>query len=298
VVHSWIHRRLSVEERHKYVSWLTEELLKKIAMADQGVQENWEEFVPGVTIRKLVIEELMPFRHALVVIRHAFSPRMRKFIRENKLSVEKFAQLLFEVGRMSASAGNVDKAIKYLQDAITAMKEDVHGGDLTLIAEWQLHLAKVRSGKLSPSAATAEARACTTGSRGSSLQAILWLAECLRIEGRLQESLGLFNNIMEAFSIHNAQSFKRDKETLAAAVGKVYVLAEIGDDYSKAEARRIIDESLAPFLISMGHAHVLKVLLYPKILQCRIEVADGADDQAEALRNLMEHEYQNNEILF
>ncbi|RFU32279.1 hypothetical protein B7463_g4070, partial [Scytalidium lignicola] len=297
VVHSWIYRRLSIEERHKYVSWLIEELLKKIAMADEGVQENWDDFMLDRTIRKLVVDELTPFRHALVVIRHAFSDAMRKFIRENKLPVEKFAQLLFQVGRMSASAGKIDKAIKYLQDAITAMKEDVHGGNPTLIAEWQLHLAKVRSGKLSPSEATAEARACTIGCEGSSLPAVLWLAECLRKEGRLQESLELFCNIMEAFSIHNAPNFRRDKEIFAAAVGKVYVLAKLGDIDSKAAARRIIDESLAPFLISMGNDHVLKVLLYPRILLCRIEVADGAGDQAKALRNLMEHEYRNIGVL-
>jgi hypothetical protein len=74
---------------------------------------------------------------------------------------------------MTASAGKIDKVIKYLQDIITAMKEDFHGGDPTLIAEWQLHLAKVRSGKLSSLEATAEVRACTTGSGGSSLQATL-----------------------------------------------------------------------------------------------------------------------------
>jgi tetratricopeptide (TPR) repeat protein len=291
VVHSWIYRRLSIEERHKYVSWLTEELLKQLAMADKGVQENWEDFVPGVTIRKLVTDELTPFRHALAVIRHAFSDAMRKFIRENKLSVGRFAQLLFEVGRMTASAGKTDKAIQYIQDALAAIKEDVHGGDLTLITEWQLHLAKVRSGKLSPSEATAEARACTSSSGGSSLQAILWLAECLRKEGRLPESLELLRNIMEAFSIQDASSFRRDKETFAAAVGKLYVLVEIADVDGKAEARRMIDESLAPFLRSMDHDHVLKILIYPKILLCRIEVAAGADDQAKALMDLVTHEY-------
>jgi hypothetical protein len=47
--------------------------------------------VPGVTTRKLVIDKVMPFRHALAVIRHTFSDVMRKFIRENELLVEKFA---------------------------------------------------------------------------------------------------------------------------------------------------------------------------------------------------------------
>lgn len=273
-----------------YVSWLVEELLKKIAMADKGVEENWEDFVLGVTVRKLVIDELTPLRHAHAVIRHAFSSGMRKSIMANELPVGNFARLLFHVGRMTASAGKIDKAIQYIQDAITAMEENVHGSDPTLIAEWTLHLAKVRSVKLSLLEATAEARSCTTGLGSSSLQSVLWLAECLRKERCFQESLELFRNITAAFSAHDAPSFRRDKETFAAAVGEVYVLVEIGDVNSKAEARRIIDESLTPFLLSMGHDHVLKVLLYPKILLCRIEVANGADDQAKSLRNLMEHE--------
>lgn len=292
VVHSWIYRRLTIAEQHKYVSWLVDELLKEIAMADVGDQENWDEFVLGVTVRKLVHDELMPFRHALAVKRHAFSDLMKKYIRENHLPVHKFAQLLFQVGRMTASAGKVDKAIQYLQEAITAMKEDANGGDQTLIAEWKLHLAKVRSCRVSPSEATAEARACTTGRQCSSLQATLWLADCLRKEGKFQESLELFHNITEAFSIDKTSSFTRDKETFAAAVGKVYVLAEIGDSESKSEARRIIDDNIAPFLQSVNLYHVLRVLLYPKILLCRIEIADSYYDQTRALKNLMGHEDQ------
>ena len=156
---------------------------------------------------------------------------------------------------MTASARKIDKAMKYLQDAVTAMKRDVHSGDLTFIAEWQLYLAKVKIGKLSPSEATAESR--------------------------------------ESFSIDNTLRFRRDKETFAAAVGKVYVLTQIGDVDSKAKARRIIDESLAPFLISVGHDYVFKALLYLKTHLCTIEVANGEDDLAKALRNLAKHEYRN-----
>lgn len=289
VVHSWISRRLPIEERYKYVTWLVEELLERLAMADQGPQDGWEAFMLGRTYRWLVHDELAPHRHAGIVIKHAFGTRMKRYMAAQRLSTQKFAELLYQVGRMNASAGKTNRAIKYIRDAITTMETDPTGCDHVLVAERRLQLAKVRSTIISPRDATSEARECSRG-QDASAPAIVWLADCLRKEGHLQESLQLFRNIMEAFGLGNTINFNRDRETFAATIGAAFVLAAMGDDHSKAEARMIIDYTLTPFITSMPHEHMLTTALYPSILLCRVEVAGGTMDQDRALENMIHHD--------
>lgn len=291
VVHSWISRRLPIEERHKYVTWLAKHLLSRIAIADNGPQDGWEDIVLGAEVRKLVMDELMPQRHALVVKGHAFSNAMTEYMRARQLPSLDFAELLYQVGRMLASSGKTEKAIKYLERSISAMQDDMN--HCPRIAEKKVFLSKVRSRTMPPAEATLEAETCARDF--SSLHATVWWAECLRKEGRLDESLQLFRNIMDAYSIDRVQNFQRYKETFAATVGAVFVLAAKGDVESKAEARRIIDHSIAPFVRSMPRGHMLKTILYPKLLIRRVEVAesevaDGGNDQVKALDEMVMHD--------
>jgi tetratricopeptide (TPR) repeat protein len=285
VVHSWISRRLPVEERCKYIEWVVDELLKEIRNADRDSEDGWEEFVLP-NYNAFYFGELTALRHARVVLKHIQSRTMANNITARRLSTRHFGELLYQTGRMTASMGNTKDGIDYLEKAIKAMDGLV---DPSLIAESQLRLAKIRNRINSRSDAITEARRCCVG-EVASLPAALWLAQCLQSGGRLEEALEIFDNIINTSPICQPTDFVRMKEVFAATTGLVFVLSDIGDSQSKARARYLIDHSIAPFIKGLPYRHMLKTILYPKILICRVEVADGPRDQAIAAHNLVEHD--------
>jgi len=284
VVHSWIYRRLSLDERCKYITWLVDELLKHIVMEELDSEERWDTVIPA-NINALIFGKFSPIRHARFLATLALSNRVLEYMTAHHISTSSLGELVYRIGQMEVSMGRAEVGISYLEIAIKAMKNFVHP---TVISERRLHLAKIRSRLVSEVEATDEARLCVGDI--PSPEATLWLAQCLRTEGHKIEALELFENIIQAFPIAVPADFSRNKEILAANIGAAYTLADLGDLQGDSRARDIIDHSIQPFIGLLPYGHLLKTIVYPKILICRAEVAADPDDQASALSILIEHD--------
>jgi len=287
VVHSWIYRRLDLGERCKYIKWLVGELLKQIAVVRCDSDDLWEGFVLPNNFRALVFSELTPLRHAREVLSHATSNTMMEYIIAHGLFTSDLEKLLYEVGRITASIGKTKEGIAYLEKSIGVLETLA---DPRLVAERRLHLAKVRSRITTPAQATEEAKDCVESASVPSIQATLWLAECLRTEGKFQGALQLFENVIGAFPIAESWEFSINKELLSAYIGAVYALVDIGDAESKSRARNLIDNQLQPFLQTLPQGHILKTIIYPKILVSRIEASDEPLDLAAATSQAIAHD--------
>jgi hypothetical protein len=284
VVHSWISRRLPLDERCKYIEWLVEELLLHIVLSDDNSEHSWEKFLLPPIYNSLVVPELTPIRHAAVVLEHAQSRAITGNMASRGGFALHLATLLYRTGRITASMGKTKDGIGYLEKAIGTMNDVV---DPTLLSEMRLQLAQIRKRINSHAEAIAEARSCADGVPSN--QATIWLAQCLQSGGYLREALELFDTIINTLSTHEVMESETGRVIMAAKVGAMQVLSDIGDAQSKARARHIIDNTLAPYLKSLPGGHMLKTMLYPEILICRVEVADGLLDQRIAAQIVMEH---------
>lgn len=285
VVHSWIYRRLSLNERCKYISWMVEEFIRLIAFQDAESSNDWEELVlPSHKCDYVKFDQLNSLRHARVLLDYALSTTIAGYMTANQIVIPMFGELLYRVGEISASSGKVGEAIEYLRQAIDTMER--FGESELLINERRLRLAKVRSRVVTPAEAVTEARICFQ--QTTSLEAQIWLAGCLQRQGYLPEALAIFDSILSAWPISDIDEFETQKDLLMVMVSTASILADIRDPQSKARAREIIDKSVAPFIKGLRPGHVVRSVLFKDVLICRIEVATDLDDLRAACWNVVE----------
>jgi hypothetical protein len=288
VVQNWIFRRpqLQLEERCQYIDWLVEELLDQITLADDYSENCLEHFLLPSTYNSLTPPNLTPFRHAVVVLGHARLEIVAEYMASHEHFAVPLSSLLYKVGRIAASMGQIVDGISYLERAFEIMD---NVGNPTLLFEIRLQLAKMQQRFTSPAAAIAEARLCNDGQ--ASRESVLWLAQCLQSGGglaRLREALAWFDSI-HTLSADDTDGAEVDNVMIAARVGAMQVLSEIGDHQSKARARDIIDNNFEAYFGKLPIGHTLQTILYPEILICRVDVADGHRDQAAAVQRFIKH---------
>lgn len=292
VVQSWISRRpkLDFYQRCQYIDWLVEELLDQIIPPGDYSENRFEHFLLPSTYNTLVPTELTPFRHAVVLLSHARLEIVAEYMASHEHFTFRLASLLYKVGRIAGSMGQIVDGISYLEKAFEIMDNLKNP---TLLSEIRLQLAKMHQRFSSPAAAIAEARLCNEGQ--PSREAMLWLAQCLQSAGGLpglREALEWFD-IIDALSTNDIVGVGAEAEAdnlmIAARVGVMQVLSEIADHESKTRARNIIDKTLEPYFGNLPLGHLLKTIVYPEILICRVEVADGHQDQGIAVQNFIQH---------
>jgi tetratricopeptide (TPR) repeat protein len=296
VVQNWISRRpqLRLDERCQYIDWLVEKLLDQIILSDDYSENRLEHFLLPSTYNSLAAPELTPFRHAVVVLSHARLEIVAEYMASHEHFAFRLASLLYKVGRIAASMGQIVDGISYLEKAFEIM-DNVENP--TLLSEIRLQLAKMQQRFTFPAAAIAEARLCNEGH--PSREAMLWLAQCLQSGGglpRLQEALEWFD-IINTLLTNDTEGAEVDNVVIAARVGAMQVLSEIGDHESKTRARDIIDNTLKSYFGKLPTGHMLQTILYPEILICRVDVADGHRDQADAVQRFIRHTIKAREAM-
>jgi hypothetical protein len=236
------------------------------------------------TYNSLTASELTPFRHAVVVLSHARLEIVAEYMASHEHFAFRLASLLYMVGRIAASMGQIADGISYLEKAFEIV-DNLESP--TLLSEIRLQLAKMQQRFTSPAAAIAEARLCNEGH--PSREAMLWLAQCLQGGGglpRLRESLKWFD-IINTLSTNDTEGAEVDNIMIAARVGAIQVLSEMGDHESKTRARDIIDNTLKSYFGKLPTGHMLQTILYPEILIYRVDVADDHRDQAVAVQSFI-----------
>jgi tetratricopeptide (TPR) repeat protein len=289
VVHSWISHRLPTEERCKYIQWLIEELWQQILLADDDFNIRWESFLLPPGYRELVFHELPQLRHARVILDHASSKNVLDSMTLGNYFAHESVELLYRLGRMLTSAGKTKDGIHYLEKAIAGMDSLVPALPANVLSERRLQLAKARHKMSSVEDAIAEAKRLSEGF--PSYQAALWLAQCLQIAGEIRDASVIFQNIIAVLSTECLDA-EFQRVVFAANFGAANTLSLLADTGSKMEARNIIDRNLIPFLRGLDEGHMLRTVLYPEILICRLGMTVNAEDQRRAVQNFMD--YNNN----
>jgi len=283
VVHSWIYRRLSLEERCKYFSWMVEELLKHLSSLDL---QSWEVILlPIDSTFFFQFEDMHYLRHANVVLDYALSARMVDYMTEHIISTAGLEELLYRIGEVSASSGQIAKAIEYLEKSISLTERSGSSG--VLLNERRLRLAKIRSRLLSPEESTNQARLCVQAVP-SDFESQLWLAKCLGKQGDLEQAIALYREIM-SFPTLDYQDFERNKSLLVALCEVAKLYARVETEESMTFAREIIDNFAMPYVQAKPRGDIVKAFLYRELLITRLEVASDLDNQEAVCQQMVEY---------
>jgi len=287
VVHSWISHQLTLEEKCEYIEWISEELQRDILNPGNYIEDGWDDFLLPPTTNSLSMSGVLtPLRHTRILLTYAQSKPIMEYMTGHKKTALEFAEVLYRIGLITAQMGKSKDGVGHLEKAIAIMADNV---EETLMWERRIKLAKTRSRIVSPRAALDEAERCYDLGRVPSVQATLWLAQCLHNGGHLIQALHHFESVREMFSMHSEPNFESHKELLAASIGAVQVLSDMRQPQNNIKIREIIDTSLTPLFNSMPLAHMLRTILLPKILIDRIEAAKDPVDQSLAIRNLVQY---------
>lgn len=284
VVHSWIYRRLSLEERCKYISWMVEELSKHLSSPDL---QSWEVIIlPIDSSFFFEFEDMHYLRHANVVLDYALSARMVDYMTEHRIITAGLEELLYRIGEVSASSGQTAKAIKYLEKSIALTEHSGSSG--VLLYERRLRLAKMRSRVQSPEESTNQARLCVQAAP-SNFESQLWLAQCLRKQGNLEQAIALYREIM-SFPTLDYQDFERNKSLLIALCEIASLCARVETEENITFAREIIDNFAMPYVQAKPRGDIVKAFLYRKLLITRLEVASDLNDQEAVCQQMVEYD--------
>ncbi|KAL5327985.1 hypothetical protein ACEPPN_005691 [Leptodophora sp. 'Broadleaf-Isolate-01'] len=285
VVHSWIYRRLSLEERCKYFSWIIEELCKHLASPDL---HSWEvALLPIDSMFFFNFEDMHYLRHANVVLDYAFSAKMMGYMSEHRVAIAGLEELLYRIGEVSASSGETKKAIKYLEKSIALTEHS--GSSNVLLAARRLRLAKVRSRQQSPKEAANQARLCVQAAPRD-FDSQLWLAQCLQKQGELEQAIELYREIISFPTLDPHQDFEKNKHLLVALCDVALLHARLETEESITYAREIIDNFAMPYIQAKPRGDIVKALLYRKLLIARLEVASTLDDQEAVCQQMVEYD--------
>jgi tetratricopeptide (TPR) repeat protein len=272
VVHSWIYRRLPLQEICKYISWVTAELTNHVPLIGS---DGWEKYViPTDSFIILAPKDLGILRHVNIVLRYALSPLVNEYMKINHITISDIGDLLHRFGLISVYSGKVSEGIGFIQQSIL-ITESCDQNEASL-NERKLCLAQARSHLYPREQVIAEARLCHDET--SSLEAEYWVAQCLRENGQLQDALAVLRNIINTNPITYPQQFEKNQVRFMATVNAALTLVDLGDDESKTQARHLIDKRILPFLEKTPIGHVLNTITYPQILICRIEAFSDKKD--------------------
>ncbi|KAE9377601.1 hypothetical protein N431DRAFT_541303 [Stipitochalara longipes BDJ] len=284
VVHSWIYRRLSLEERCKYFSWMVEELLKHLSSPDL---QSWEVIIlPIDSAFFFKFKDMHYLRHANVVLGYALSARMVDYIMEHRIGTADLEELLYRIGEVSASSGQTAKAIEYLEKSISLMGNSASSE--VLLNERRLRLAKIRSQVQSAEESTNQARLCIQAAP-SDFESQLWLARCLRKQGNFEQALASYREIISLPTL-DYQDFERNKSLLVALCEVASLCSRVGTEECITYARDIIDNLAMPFIQAKPRGDIVKAFLYRKLLITRLEVASDLKDQENVCQLMVEYD--------
>lgn len=284
VVHSWIYRRLPLEERCKYFSWMVEELSKHISAPDL---QSWEVILlPIDSSFFFKFDDMHYLRHANVVLDYALSAKMVDYMTEQSIATAGLEELLYRLGEVSSSSGRTEKAIEYFEKSIALAEHSGSSG--IVIDERRLRLAKVRSRVQSIEESTNQAWLCVQAAPGC-FESQLWLAQCLYKQGNVAEAIALYREIMTLPNL-DYQDFEKNKSLLVALCDVASLYARLGSEESRLLAREIIDNFAMPFVQARWRGDTVKAFLYRRLLITRLEVAYDVDDQEAVCQKMVEYD--------
>jgi tetratricopeptide (TPR) repeat protein len=281
VVHSWIYRRLCLQERCKYISWMVEELLKHTRAPDLT---SWEAILVP---QYCVFKEMHYLRHAKVVLGYALSSRMTDYMTDHRISIPGFEELLYRIAEISASTGEAAKAIEYFEKSIRAAERSGSWG--TLLDERRVRLAKVRSGEQSLAQDIAEAQFCLQAAPNC-FDAKLWLAQCLNMSGERIQAIKLYEELMSLPQL-DYQDLGNNKSLLIALCDVASIRAQTRTEENMTLARQSIDGIILPYISPIPQGNTVKAFLYPDILFTRMEVASSESDLRRVCRMMADYAY-------
>ncbi|KAF4634015.1 hypothetical protein G7Y89_g4101 [Cudoniella acicularis] len=256
VVHSWISRRLSYEDKCKYIKWISEELLRGVFLPENCPEDRWDYFLLPPQFNNIAMNELPPLRHTRVLLSYTHLEPIMRYMTGEKETALGFADLLYRIGLTIAQMGKIQEGVDYLEKAITIMADSIQ----PMLLQESV-----------PSA-----------------QATLWLAQCLHKCQSLTSALH-FESIRETFPTDSKANFETQKELLAATIGVVQVLTDMRQPNNNFKIRELVDKSLIPLFNSMPFCHMLRTIVLPEILLYRVEAAEDVEDRNLAIRNIVRY---------
>jgi hypothetical protein len=284
VVHSWIYRRLPAEERHQYICWVVNELDEHLNTSQRS---DWDDVLFKWKSGLIPLANLSTIRNARVLLGFALSPKMVQYRAETKSFIPCLGDFLYRIGRELSINSRLDEAVHYLEAAVTEAKE--LPSPTSVILRRELDYLKVRGRILAPGQATIEAKEFLAAPIAeNSLEAHVWLAECLISEGSIWEGAVELENI-ELTTPLTSDTMEDQKALVALKLSTASALGELGDSISMARSRCMLD-SIIELVSSVYHGHIVRIILGPQVFKLRFELAEDYEDQCNVCRRLTEYE--------
>jgi hypothetical protein len=287
VVHSWIYRRLSAEDRHQYFSWVLEELSDSLECRSRS---GWQHVLPNVKEGSVAIVNLDTIRNSKAQLELVLSPRMIQHRRDTETSIPGLGDFLSKLGAELAVDLKPEEGSHYLELAVRDAKE--MGSPCSLIFARELEYLKVKRRIVIPRQATQETRdllsASASGSDEHILEARILLAECLVSENMVLEATKELEEI-EAWSPVTVDTMEHQESLVALKLSIATALGELGDPSSMTKSREMLD-SLIELVCATYQGHILKIILAQALFKFRFEFAEDRRDRCNVCRRLVAFE--------
>lgn len=153
VVHSWIYRRLSAEDRHQYFCWVLEKLSDEL---DIRQAFDWEHILPDTKEGYNPFGNLSSIRNSKALLELILSPNMIRHRKETEMFVPSLGDFLLRVGAELASNFKYEEGSHYMELAVRDAKEMDRPS--YVIFRRELEYLRVKRRILSPEQATRETR--------------------------------------------------------------------------------------------------------------------------------------------
>jgi hypothetical protein len=315
IVHDWSYRRLVVEERHKYMEWIIDELSSQFK-ATEMIEGSWWGYLHRQQETPFEdCEDLSILRNARPTLDLVFSARMLEYRQSRRLKIRGLGTFLYRLGEICFHQSNVEDALRFLNQSI--MEADDTPSERVVLLRARLLRARVSSINLSPRQTTIEAGELYTenvaidtpeipqfGARAKNRtelnevqqQIRLWLAECHITQGSteggvemIERGIEIIEQMLRRYSISDLSEYEVNKPLIIGKLIAATTLMERGDEGSKSKARTHLHD-IDDFIQQTHPMNEVRMLLPVQLMKLSLQVAEDDEDRYEVCRKWVKYE--------